>query len=273
LIFAGSRGHTGGALLAAHAACRGGAGLTTLAGPASLNDVFSLGIPEVMTAAMKDEDGFIRFDAQAVASLVEGKRAIVIGPGLGTHAGAEALVTDLLKVDRPLVIDADGLTCLSTNLDGLASARAAVVLTPHPGEMARLLGGDVATVQANRVETARAFAQEHRCVVVLKGACSIIAASDGAVWINPTGNAGMACGGMGDVLAGLIGALLAQGLAPADAACLGTYLHGAAADDVARAQGLLGMRATDVAEALPRAFTLLTRGVYPPTFALPRRGE
>jgi NAD(P)H-hydrate epimerase len=273
VIFAGSRGHTGAGLLAAHAACRGGAGLTTLAGPASLNVVFSLGIPEVMTASMQDEDGLIRFDSQAVSKILEGKRAIVVGPGLGTHADAEALVKHLLGVEKPMVIDADGLTCLSRCIDSLSKAGSKVVLTPHPGEMARLLGSDVDSIQANRVEVARAFAQKHGCVVVLKGARSIIAAADGAVWINSTGNAGMACGGTGDVLAGLIGALLAQGLDAADAACVGTYLHGAVGDEIASAQGQLGMRASDIAEALPRGFTRLTSDAYPRSFALPHLGE
>ena len=273
MIFAGSRGHTGAALLAAHAACRGGAGLTTLAGPASLNVVFSLGIPEAMTVAMPDDDGLIRFDAKAVAGALEGKRAVVAGPGMGTHAAAEYLVKHLLTVDLPLVVDADGLTCLSRSLDALAEARTTPVLTPHPGEMARLLGADVRKVQADRVGVAAAFAKKHRCVVVLKGARSVVADPDGAVWINPTGNAGMACGGMGDVLAGLIGALLAQGLSAADAACLGAYLHGAVADEVASQQGQLGMRATDVAEGLPRGFARLTGDVYPPAFALPRRSD
>jgi len=162
---------------------------------------------------------------------------------------------------------------LSRSLDALAEARTTPVLTPHPGEMARLLGADVRKVQADRVGVAAAFAKKHRCVVVLKGARSVVADPDGAVWINPTGNAGMACGGMGDVLAGLIGALLAQGLSAADAACLGAYLHGAVADEVASQQGQLGMRATDVAEGLPRGFARLTGDVYPPAFALPRRSD
>jgi NAD(P)H-hydrate epimerase len=273
VIFAGSRGHSGAALLAAHAACRGGAGLTTLAGPASLNAVFSLGVPEVMTAAIADDDGLIRFDRGAVEAILEGKRAVVVGPGLGTHRAAEELVKHLLMVGRPVVIDADGLTCLSKGVDVLKAARSTVVLTPHPGEMARLLGTNIEEVQADRVAMARGFARKHHCVVLLKGARSVIAAADGAVWINPTGNAGMASGGMGDVLAGLIGALLAQGLTAADAACLGTYLHGAVADDIAREQGQLGMRASDIIEALPRGFGRITPDVFPPAFVLPRRGD
>lgn len=258
LILAGSRGHTGAARLAAHAACRSGAGLTTLAGPASLNTVFALGIPEVMTAPLRDDDGKIAFDPTAVSSLIDGKRAIVIGPGLGTHDDAERLLRHILtNAALPVVVDADGLTCLARSLGILETSDCQVVVTPHPGEMARLLATDTATVQGDRVGVARAFAVKHRCVVVLKGARSVIAAADGRVWINPTGNPGMASGGMGDVLAGLVGGLLAQGLTPAAAACLGTYLHGAVADGLAADRGQIGMLASDIAEGLPAGLNRL----------------
>jgi len=273
IVLAGSRGHTGAGLMAAHAACRTGAGLTTLAGPASLNTILSLGIPEVMTATIPDRDGLVRFDEEAIAGLLQGKRAAVVGPGLGVHAEAERLVSHVLGQELNAVVDADGLTCLVANLARLRDAQARVVLTPHPGEMARLLGTDVSSVQRERVAVARSFANTHGCVVILKGARSIIAAPDGRVWINPTGNAAMASGGMGDVLAGIVGGLLAQGLAPAEAACLGTYLHGEVADTIAARQGQLGMRASDVAEGLPLGFARLTRDVFPPSFAPPRRGE
>lgn len=273
LILAGSRGHTGAAMMAAHAACRSGAGLITLAGPASLNTVFSLGIPEVMTAALDDQEGLVGDNDEKLARLLDGKSALVAGPGLGVHDGARHLIRSVLSKDIPAVIDADGLTSLTDDLGQLKRTRAATILTPHPGEMARLLRTDVRSVQGNRVAVARAFACEHQCVVVLKGARSVIAATDGRVWVNPTGNAGMASGGMGDVLAGLVGGLLAQGLAPAQAARLGAYLHGEVADAIAASQGQLGMRATDVAEGLPMGFARLTRDVYPPRFAPPRRGD
>jgi NAD(P)H-hydrate epimerase len=270
LVLAGSRGHSGAGLLAAHAACRGGAGLTTLAGPASLNVVFSLGIPEVMTATLPDVDGSILFDSASLESVLERKQAIVVGPGIGTHEGACSLIDHLLEVaEVPLVVDADGLTCLVRSLDRLAHTRAQVILTPHPGEMARLLAADVRAVQDDRVETARTFAQKHHCVVALKGARTVIAAADGKVWINPTGNPGMASGGMGDVLSGLIGALLAQGLSPTAAACLAVYVHGVAADTIAAEKGPIGLRASDVAEYLPVAFKLLVAGARPRGFSAP----
>jgi NAD(P)H-hydrate epimerase len=264
LVIAGSRGRTGAARLAAHAACRAGAGLTTLAGPASLNDILASSVPEAMTALLSDADGVVRFDEGGVRTVLEGKTAIVVGPGIGTHDDAQKLIRFLLKeIDLPMVVDADALTCLARDASALATARARVILTPHPGEMARLLGSDPASVQADRVGTTRTFAAEHRCVVVLKGARSVIAAADGNVWINPTGNPGMASGGMGDALSGILGALLAQGLSLADAACLGVYLHGEVADHVAVAQGQIGLLASDVIEGVPEGLTRLRAGKGP----------
>jgi NAD(P)H-hydrate epimerase len=252
LVVAGSRGHSGAALLTARAACRAGAGLTTLAGPGSLNTIYSLGAPEVMTAPLADVDGEIRFDEGHVRSLLQGKSAVVVGPGIGIHEDAEKLVRFLLdNVEVPLLLDADALTCVARHPQVLAGARGTPVLTPHPGEMARLLAGDSASVQGDRVGHARRFASEHKLVLVLKGARSVIAAPDGEAWINPTGNAGMASGGMGDALSGIVGALLAQGLSAPQAARLGVYLHGAAADRVAEARGDVGLLASDVIEALP----------------------
>jgi ADP-dependent NAD(P)H-hydrate dehydratase / NAD(P)H-hydrate epimerase len=264
LVIAGSRGHTGAALLAAHAACRSGAGLTTLAGPASLNAVYCSGAPEVMTAPLRDTDGRLEFDEARMRQLLDGKTAVVVGPGMGTHAAAEQLVRFLLaEVALPVVLDADALTCLARDLDTLKHARAGALLTPHPGEMARLLASETAAVQADRVGVARAFAATHGCVLVLKGARSVIAAPDGGLSINSTGNPGMASGGMGDALSGILGGLLAQGLSPADAACLGVYLHGEVADHVAATRGRIGVLASDVIDGVPAGFERLRRGLAP----------
>jgi NAD(P)H-hydrate epimerase len=260
LVIAGSRGHTGAALLAAHAACRTGAGLTTLAGPASLNAIFCGGPPEVMTAPLRDVDGVLEFDEAEIRSLLHGKTALIVGPGMGTHLAAEKLIRFLLaEVALPMVIDADALTCLARDLRMLKNARTRSLLTPHPGEMARLLAGETIAVQADRVATARAFAATHDCVLVLKGARSVIATSDGAVSINSTGNPGMASGGMGDALSGILGGLLAQGLTPADAACLGVYLHGEIADHVAVTRGRIGLLASDVIDGIPAGLERLQR--------------
>src|SRR5579862_4866614 len=252
LLIAGSRGHTGAALLAARAACRSGAGLTTLAGPTSLNAVFCGGAPEVMTAPLRDADGLLEFEEAALRTLLDGKTAVVVGPGMGTHAAAEKLVRFLLaEVPLPMVLDADALTCVARDLDILKTARARTVLTPHPGEMGRLLGAPTADVQVDRVGVAGSFAAAHHCVLVLKGAGSVIATADGSVAINSTGNPGMASGGMGDALSGILGGLLAQGLTPAAAACLGVYVHGKAADRVAATRGHIGVLASDVIDEVP----------------------
>jgi len=260
LVIAGSRGHSGAALMTAYAAARAGAGLTTLAGPASLNTIFALGRPEVMTLPLPDTEGFVEFDEDQIRSALAGKSAVVIGPGMGTHEGAQKLVRFLLEeIDLPVVLDADALTCVSREPDVLKQAKAAALLTPHPGEMARLLGADTASVQADRLGKAAAFAPAHRCTLVLKGARSLIAAADGLVWINPTGNPGMGSGGMGDALCGILGGLLAQGLTPPEAACLGVYVHGEVADHIAAEQGQIGLLASDVIEGVPRGLNRLAQ--------------
>ena len=253
LVIAGSRGRTGAAQLAARAALRSGAGLVTLAGPATLNPILSAAAPEVMTASLPDHDDQLRFDAGQLTRLLVGKTGVVVGPGMGTHEDAQRTVLWLLEhADVPIVADADALTCLAA-ADRWPPCRAGLILTPHPGEMARLDRSDSATVQADRVGTARRCAAAHGCVVILKGAHSVIADADGAVWINPSGNPGMAVGGMGDVLSGLLGALVAQGLEPADAAQLGTYVHGVAADSIVKTRGSeIGLLASEVSDELPR---------------------
>ena len=251
LVLAGSRGKTGAAILAARAAARSGAGLVTVAGPASLNAVYANGILEAMSAELPDRDGRVCFDAGGLRALCAGKAALVVGPGLGTHADVRRIVAWILaEVDVPVVLDADALTALAADLAVLRASRAPALLTPHPGEMGRLIGASAADVQADRVGVARRFATAQGCTLVLKGARSVVAGSDGFVWVNPTGNPGMASGGMGDVLAGALGGLLAQGLSTDAAARLGVYVHGLVGDHVARA-GELGLLASDIVAGLP----------------------
>lgn len=250
LVIAGSFGKTGAAQLAARAAGRAGAGLVTVVAPASLYPVYAAGALEVMTEALPDDDGRIRFDERRLRSLLEGKTAVVIGPGLGTHEGAERTVRWLLaSSELPIVVDADAITVLARDPSDLRTSRAHPVLTPHPGEMSRLIGADTRTVQSDRAGIARRFATEHHCTLVLKGARSVIANADGWLWVNPTGNPGMASGGMGDVLSGILGGLLAQRQPPAEAACLGAYVHGAVAD-AAAADGEIGLLASDLIAGL-----------------------
>jgi len=243
LVIGGSRGKTGAALLAGEGAARAGAGLTTLAVPATLQPAFEGRVRELMTVAVPN--------AGDVGSLVRGRAAVVCGPGLGVTDETRALVAEVVRrTSVPLVLDADGLNVVAgTGI--LGERRAPTVVTPHPGEMARLLGCDTAEVQADRLGAARRLARAEGAIVVLKGARTVVAAPDGGAAISPTGNPGMASGGTGDVLAGILGALLGQGLPPFDAAVLGVFVHGAAGDRVAARQGEVGLLAGDLLAELP----------------------
>jgi NAD(P)H-hydrate epimerase len=253
LVVAGSRGKTGAALLAASAAARAGAGLTTLAAAGSLLPVLEGHVREIMTEPLPDgPDGTAALeDGVIIDRLLAGRGAVVCGPGLGLADGTRALVARVVQRARaPLVLDADGLNAVAgTTL--LRERPAATIVTPHPGEMARLLGCSTGDVQADRLQAARRFAAEHGVVTVLKGAHTVIATPDGAGAISPTGNPGMASGGMGDVLSGIVGGLLAQGLDPMAAASLGVYAHGAAADAVVARRGEVGLLAGDLVDELP----------------------
>lgn len=254
VVMAGSRGKTGAAILACRAAMRAGAGLVTLAAPSGLNNIFASSLVEVMTEPLKDNgrDEIEALNDEDWRALLERKSALLFGPGIGvTDTTRNSLRWLLRNLAMPWVIDADGLNNLALDLERLRHAKTAPVLTPHPGEMARLLGTNNATVNQNRLAITRDFALKHRCHMVLKGARTVIASADGKVFINPTGNPGMASGGMGDVLAGLLAALLGQGLSPEDAMKLGVYLHGFVGDRVAAARGQIGLIASDIVDGLP----------------------
>ena len=265
LVIAGSRGKTGAALLAAQAAARSGAGLTTLAVPATLQAVLEAQVREAMTAALADTgDGAAALaDGAAASALLADRGAVVCGPGLGQASATRELIRHVVRqCTAPLVLDADGLNAVA-GTSVLRDRPGPTVVTPHPGEMARLSGGDTARVQADRLGAARAFARAERVVVVLKGARTVIASPVGATAICPTGNPGMASGGTGDVLAGVIGALLAQGLAAYDAAALGVFAHGAAGDAVAARQGEAGLLASDLLAELPATLERLQAAARP----------
>ena len=254
LVVAGSRGKTGAAILASRAAMRSGAGLVTLAAPRSLNSIFAGALVEVMTEPLRDNtaEELESLSDDDWRRLLERKDAALVGPGIGVNPAAQNIVRWLLRnLDMPWVIDADGLNNLALEIERLRHAKVPPVLTPHPGEMARLTGKSTAAVNADRVEIARSFAVEHRCHLVLRGARTVIATAGGKVFINPTGNPGMASGGMGDVLAGILVALLGQGLAPENAMQLGVYLHGFVGDAVAKAKGEIGLIASDLIAGLP----------------------
>jgi NAD(P)H-hydrate epimerase len=249
LVVAGSPGKRGAGRLAAWAALRAGAGLVTLA----TDDIAQPLADPLMTAAL---DPHAADAGDRLVDLAAGKRAVAIGPGMATGAEGRGLVAAALsRLDLPLVIDADGLNHLATDTELVAGAAGPVILTPHPGEAARLLGSTPAEVERDRVGAVRELAGRTRAVVVLKGARTLVCdgmAGDGFVTINPTGNPGLATAGTGDVLTGVIAGLCAQGLAPADAARAGVWLHGRAADLLAADLGR-GMTATDVCEAIPQA--------------------
>ncbi|MGE5302997.1 MAG: NAD(P)H-hydrate dehydratase [Alphaproteobacteria bacterium] len=260
LVMAGSRGKTGAAIMACRAAMRTGAGLTTLAGPRSLNDIFASSLVEVMTEPLGDSgaENIEELSEEEWRRLLERKDAFLFGPGIGVNESTHNALRWLLRnLEMPWVIDADGLNNLALEIDRLRQAKTPPILTPHPGEMARLIGKDNAAVNQDRVGIARSFAVANRCHLVLKGARTVIATPDGKAFINPTGNPGMASGGMGDVLAGILAALLGQGLSPENAMRLGVYLHGLAGDRVAARKGEIGLIASDVIEELPYAMRSL----------------
>jgi len=259
-ILAGSAGKTGAAVLSAMAALRSGAGLVTLGVPESLNDVFEEKLTEAMTIPLPetDERTLSPKGLEAVLEALRGKTALVLGPGISTNSGTARLVSELLpEVEVPMLIDADGLNILSIDDTPLRKAKAPAVLTPHPGEMGRLLGVLAREVQADRPDAACDLAAEYGTPVVLKGARTLIAAPSGDFFINPTGNPGMATAGTGDVLSGVIGSFMAQGLEPWDAALLGVYVHGMAGDLAAGLKGQAGLIAGDIVESIPGSFMKL----------------
>jgi hydroxyethylthiazole kinase-like uncharacterized protein yjeF len=267
LILAGSVGKTGAAAMAARAALRSGAGLVTVATARSaLPIIAALGV-EFMTEPLPETDaGTISlraFDHGRLDKLVEGKSVLAIGPGIGTVLETAELVrTAVNRYDLPLVLDADGLNAFAHCISAFRSAggyELPAVLTPHPGEMSRLTGEPIADIQKRRVETARDFATHHKVHLVLKGFRTLSAAPDRQVWVNPTGNPGMATGGTGDVLTGLIAGLLAQypRRTPIEVVAAAVYLHGLAGDLAARKFGQASMIAGDVIETIPEAFAAL----------------
>jgi hydroxyethylthiazole kinase-like uncharacterized protein yjeF len=260
LVIAGSKGKTGAAHLSAISALRSGAGLVTVATPAGCQDVIASMAPEYMTEGLPERDGGL--DPDAVDQVLEMARdVIVIGPGLGQAPGTREFIHRLVdRATTPLVVDADGLNAFSGNPDGLTGREGRhVIITPHAGEMGRLARLSSNDVQANRLDLARSFATSHHLYVVLKGHRTVIGTPDGKVFINPTGNPGMATGGSGDVLTGTIAAWLAQ-LLDAEAACkLAVYLHGLAGDLAEAEEGEVGLTAGDVAAYLGSAVVELTR--------------
>lgn len=261
LIIAGSASYSGAALLTAEAVMRAGAGLVTLGIPKSLNiPVIKRKLAEVITLPLPEtKEGNLSLAAyKKIINLVLRFDVIIIGPGLGSQTATKKLVNKvLLKIDKPVVIDADGLNALADNLKILSKLtsnnKSKVILTPHPGEMARLLKSTTSLVQANRKRIAQQFSRQYKVTLVLKGHNTIVADNTGNFYINKTGNPGMSSAGSGDVLTGMIGAFLGQGLKVFEAAKLAVYLHGLAGDLAAQEKTQISLIASDIIGKIPEA--------------------
>src|SRR5579872_4495772 len=260
MVIAGSRGKAGAALLSSRGALRGGAGLVTAAIPNCVADIVASGQAELMTEAIADRDG--HFDGHAaastLASLIKPMSSIVLGPGIGVSDGAMELIAWLIdegvQPNRPMLIDADGLNIVAQiGPEKLKDAKGPVLLTPHPGEMSRLLGISTKEVNADRISAAKKLAEITGAVALLKGSRSVIAAPTGEVYINSTGNPGMSTPGMGDALSGMTGAFLGQKMDPLTALAFGVFVHAYAADRVAQRYGRVGYIVGDMLDELPRA--------------------
>ncbi|MFR1435377.1 MAG: NAD(P)H-hydrate dehydratase [Acutalibacteraceae bacterium] len=253
----GSYGMAGAAVLAMRAALRCGVGLLRAAVPRSLYPILSCQVPEAVFLPLPETgEGQLALRARAqLRSQAAGASAMLIGCGLGTGEEVRGVVFDLLRsAECPTVLDADGINAVCGHIDILKTVKAPLVLTPHPGEMARLIGCTTAEVQAHRLEIAQKFVSEYPAVLVLKGSQTVIAAPQETLLVNPTGNPGMATGGSGDVLAGMIASLLAQGLPPYAAAMCGAYLHGQAGDNAAARLSQHAMLPSDMIDELGGLF-------------------
>jgi NAD(P)H-hydrate epimerase len=260
LVIGGALGKAGAAAMAGMSALRSGAGLSTVATPKSVLSTVASFHPELMTEPCEETDaGTISLRALEYAhmdNLVKGKTVLAIGPGISRHAETTEFVRTVVeKYSIPTVLDADGLNAFEGAAEKLNGRGRALVITPHPGEMARLTGLSIAEVQQDRVGVARKFASEHDVVVVLKGHRTLVARPDGEVWVNTTGNPGMATGGTGDVLTGMVAGMIAQNPRQLVEAVTGAvYLHGLAGDIACETMGEQSLVATDLVKALPEAF-------------------
>ena len=260
LCICGSYGMAGAAIMAGKAALRCGIGLLKIAVPKSIYPVCATNILESVYYPLEEtSNGVISSkNTDFLLEMCEKSSAVVIGCGLSVCDDTKNLVQSVItNCEKPLVIDADALNCICNKPEILKNLKAPAIITPHPGEMARLLHSTPKTVNSNRENTAIDFAKKFGVVTVLKGAGTIIASPDGEVYINHTGNSGMATGGSGDVLSGIFGSLLAQGAAPINAAAAGVFLHGTIGDLAAEKLGKISMLPTDMIDMIPTAYLKL----------------
>lgn len=259
-LVAGSCGMVGAAALCGEAALRSGSGLVTVGTPKSVQPTLAVKLTEAMTLPLPEEEGKLSpLATEEICSRISSCDGVAIGPGLGRTEEMWRMIREALRCGKPLVLDADGLNALSEHIDILKEAKSPVVLTPHPGEMERLCGHPVGEAEETRREVASSFATRWGVTLVLKGHRTVIASPQGEVHVNPTGNSGMASGGMGDVLTGIIVSLLGQGMSGYQGAVLGTFLHGLAGDLAALEVGERSLLAGDVIRHLPAAFRTLEK--------------
>jgi len=260
LLVAGAEGKAGAAVLAARASIAAGAGLTTVASPRRLGPSLASGCPEAMSLPVDEtaSGALVETALETLVAAAAERTVVAVGPGIGREETTERLVRELVRAtDRPLVLDADGLNAFAGRIEELAARPGPTVLTPHPGEAARLLGRSTGDVQADRLGAVRELARRAAAVVALKGAGTLVASPEGEVWINRTGNPGMATGGSGDVLTGVVAARLAQGDTAEFAAALAVHWHGLAGDLAAERVGGPAVAATDLLADLGPAFARL----------------
>ncbi|MCX5686098.1 MAG: NAD(P)H-hydrate dehydratase [Candidatus Omnitrophica bacterium] len=260
LVIAGSQGYTGAAYLTAQAAILSGSGLVTLAVGKGIYDVMASKLTEVMVRPFfETRDSSLSLLAEKeLVGFSEKTSSIAIGPGISQNKETQNLVRNLItRLDKPIVLDADGINAAAGHPEILRSARRGIVLTPHPGELSRLIGKDVDEIQKNRTDIALKFANEYNTVLVLKGHNTVVADPKGELYINETGNAGLATGGTGDVLTGMIASFIGQGVDNFSASILGVYFHGLAGDLALKEKGALSLIATDLLNKLPEVLKAL----------------
>ncbi|MCX5679532.1 MAG: NAD(P)H-hydrate dehydratase [Candidatus Omnitrophica bacterium] len=260
LVIAGSAGYTGAAYLTSQAAALSGAGLVTLAVGRSIYDIMAVKLTEVMVKPFFETKDFSLslLAEKELLNFSQNTTAIAIGPGISQNKETQHLVRNLMvKFNKPIVLDADGINAVAGHADIFKNSKAPIVMTPHPGEMSKLTGKDVAEIQSNRKDIALSTAALYNTVLVLKGHNTIVAGPKGELYENQTGNPGMATGGMGDVLTGIIAGFAAQGLDLFSASVLGVYFHGMAGDAAAKEKSVLSLLATDLLNKLPEVLKTL----------------
>jgi len=264
MVVAGSKGKPGAARMVAEGAFRAGVGLVTVATPESVQPILAPQVMEMMTEPLPEtREGTLSAKATArVLKLLDGMGVLTLGPGLSTAAETQSFIREVVSATRiPLILDADGLNAFSQSPELLSGKDRPLILTPHPGEMGRLLGISSTEVQKNRIAVCQKFSTDHFCFLVLKGYRTLISDPEGNIWANPTGNPGMATAGSGDVLTGILSGLVAQGIPTLHAILLAVYLHGLSADLCATQRGELPLMARDIIAYLPDAMAHLLKGL------------